>query len=372
MNFAVEHFRTKLGRKIVGLFFLCALIPTATLAALSYARVRAELMSQSRERLNQGATDAAMGVIERVQAIESEMIFLAASTYPSASAGRAGIETPLRREDLRRLSDVSLVPEIEAEPVPMVGSLTEVPELSAVARANVTLGQTALTVVPGDDEGELRILMVKAWDADNIEDGILWGRVIGDSLWSTAQVYATSIATTEVDFQDDKGYCILDRLMRPLDCAGGLASWMTAGPPEGILIPEDTVHGATSWINGGRRYTGHYRRVYLRSFNSDNWTIVVGESEEAMLATLGDFRRTLIGFLVGTLAFVLLVAAHRIRQSMEPLAKLREGTRRIASKEFSTRVHISSGDEFEELAGSFNDMARQVGALFDGTLTTDR
>ena len=140
MNFAVEHFRTKLSRKIVGLFFLCALIPTATLAALSYARVRAELMSQSRERLNQGATDAAMGVIERVQAIESEMIFLAASTYPSASAGRAGIETPLRREDLRRLSDVSLVPEIEAEPVPMVGSLTEVSELSAVARANVTLG----------------------------------------------------------------------------------------------------------------------------------------------------------------------------------------------------------------------------------------
>ena len=199
MNFDVEHFRTKLGRKIVGLFFLCALIPTATLTALSYARVRAERVSQSRERLDQGTTDAAMGVIERVQAIESEMIFLAASTYPLASAVRAGIETPLRREDLRRLSDVSLVPEIDAEPVPMVGSLTEVPELSAVARANVTLGQTALTVVPGED-GELQILMVKAWDADNIEDGILWGRVIGDSLWSTAQVYATSIATTEVDF----------------------------------------------------------------------------------------------------------------------------------------------------------------------------
>ena len=140
---------------------------------------------------------------------------------------------------------------------------------------------------------------------------------------------------------------------------------MTAGPPEGLLIPEDTVHGATSWINGGRRYAGHYRRIYLRNYNSDNWTIVVGESEEAMLATLGDFRRTLIGFLVLTMAGVLLVAAHRIRQSMEPLAKLREGTRRIAAKDFSTRVHISSGDEFEELAGSFNDMARQVGTLVD-------
>ena len=55
----------------------------------------------------------------------------------------------------------------------------------------------------------------------------------------------------------------------------------------------------------------------------------------------------------------------RIRQSLEPLAELREGTRRIATKDFSARVHISSGDEFEELATSFNDMARQVGTLFD-------
>ena len=51
-----------------------------------------------------------------------------------------------------------------------------------------------------------------------------------------------------------------------------------------------------------------------------------------------------------------------IRQSMEPLARLREGTRRLATKDFNARVHISSGDEFEEVAGSFNYMAEQVGA----------
>ncbi len=365
MIFDGEHFRTKLGKKIVALFFLSALIPTATLARLSYSRVRAELEIHTGARLNQGTTDAAMAIIERVQAIESEMILLAASTYPLAAAVRAGIETPLQPEDLRRLSDVSLISEVGSRVTPMVGSLREVPELSDVAQANVILGQTALTVVPGAEEGELHILISRAWNPDRPEDGMLWGRVVGDSLWSTAQVYATSIANTEVDFQDEKGYCILDPQLRPIDCAGGLVSWMTAGPPEGLVISEDAVHGSTSWINGGKRYNGHYRRVYLRGFNSDNWTIVVGESEEAMLATLSDFRRTLIGFLVLTLAVVVLVAAMRIRQSMEPLAQLREGTRRLAAKDFSARVHISSGDEFEELAGSFNDMARQVGTLFD-------
>ena len=311
MIFDLQHFRTKLGKKIVLLFFLSALVPTATLAVLSYNRVRTELEDQTRERLDQGTTDAAMAIIERVQAIESEMILLAASIYRLGAAVSAGFETPLEADDLRRLSDVSLVFDRGGGPTSMVGSLRELPELSDAVRANVTMGQTVLTVAGGEDEGDLQILIARAWDADQPEGGTIWGRIIGDSLWSTAQVYATSIASTEVDFQDDRGYCILGPLLRPIDCAGGLVSWTNAGPPEGLLIAEDSVHGSTSWVIGGKRYFGHYRRIYLRGFNSENWTIVVGESEAAMLATLGDFRRNLIGFLV------------------LPLAELREGTRRI-------------------------------------------
>ena len=65
------------------------------------------------------------------------------------------------------------------------------------------------------------------------------------------------------------------------------------------------------------------------------------------------------------LLWVLLFSAMGIRQSMEPLAQLREGTRRVAAQDFTARVRISSGDEFEELAGSFNNMAEQVGTLFE-------
>ena len=246
MIFDVRHFRTKLGRKIVFLFFLSALLPTATLAVISYRRVRTELENQTGARMDQATTDAAMAIIERVQAIESEMILLAAAANPLAAAVQAGIETPLRSEDLRRLSDVSLVSNVGGAPTILVGSLREVPELGAMAQGNVILGQSALAVAQGAAEGDLQVLIARAWNTDRPEDGVLWGRVIGDSLWSTAQVYATSIANTEVDFQDDKGYCILDPLLRPIDCAGGLVSWTTAGPPEGMSIPEDSLHGAVS------------------------------------------------------------------------------------------------------------------------------
>lgn len=176
-------------------------------------------------------------------------------------------------------------------------------------------------------------------------------------------MYAVGMDPSGIEFQDDKGYCVLDEDRRPLDCAGALVSWLTNGVPEDIHIPGSGNHGDLEWSTGGTTYAGHYRRIFLRGFNTEDWTIVLGRDERSILQSLAEFRRTLEGFLVITLALVFLLSAARIRQSMEPLAKLREGTRRIAAKDFSARVLISSGDEFEELAESFNHMAEQVGTL---------
>jgi putative nucleotidyltransferase with HDIG domain len=48
-----------------------------------------------------------------------------------------------------------------------------------------------------------------------------------------------------------------------------------------------------------------------------------------------------------------------------PLNRLREGTRRIASHDFATPVEVSTDDEFGDLAGSFNEMARQLDELVE-------
>ncbi|MHB1026021.1 MAG: HD domain-containing phosphohydrolase, partial [Desulfobacteria bacterium] len=47
-----------------------------------------------------------------------------------------------------------------------------------------------------------------------------------------------------------------------------------------------------------------------------------------------------------------------------PLAVLKEGTRRISGGDFDSRVEIGSGDEFEDLARSFNTMADHLGREF--------
>ena len=59
----------------------------------------------------------------------------------------------------------------------------------------------------------------------------------------------------------------------------------------------------------------------------------------------------------------------QIRRSLVPLEKLQEGTQRIAKRDFETRVTVTSGDEFQDLATSFNAMADHLGRQFSALTT---
>ena len=334
MSVDFQHFRTKLGRKIVFLFVLCALLPTATLSFFSYRTVRSELRAQSTELMALGATDAQMGALERLQSVESELSLLAAS--PSVGRALTGTDDGASRtESLRRLSALTLT--TSDATIPIVGDLTTTPELSPEALANLDRGESALVAVPGAGSRP-DLLIARAPEGAGTDAGVVWGRILGDSLWATAQVYAVGIDVSEINLQDDKGYCVLDEDQGPLDCAGALLSWLTDGIPEDVYITRDTIHGALSWATEGTVYAGHYRRLFLRGFNRGDWTIVLGRNEQTILQPLAEFQKTLALLLVLVFAFVLLLSAAGIRQSMEPLAKLREGTRRLAAQDFGARA----------------------------------
>ncbi len=363
-GFRLEHFRTKLGRKIVSLFLVCALLPTGVLSFFSYQRVRIQLRDQSMETMETRALNAQMGALERLQSVESELILMAASPMvDQALAGKR--DTPSQANRLRRLSALTLF--AEGETTPLVGNLTVVPQLSPQTLVDLDRGRTALEVVRRAGARQ-ELLMARALDRDDGRSGVLWGRIVADSLWSTAQVYAIDITGDEIDLQDDKGFCVLDGALQPLDCAGAMVSWTDDGLPESINISDDSYYkGSFSWVSGGERFAGQYRVFPLSGFSSEggNWTVLVGRGERGIIEPLTDFRRMLLSIFVLTLAVVLGLSAHRIRQIMEPLAALRSGTQRIAANDFAARVNISSGDEFEELATSFNDMASQVGSLVE-------
>jgi diguanylate cyclase (GGDEF)-like protein len=87
------------------------------------------------------------------------------------------------------------------------------------------------------------------------------------------------------------------------------------------------------------------------------------------LGPMVDFTETFLAVVLVSSLAVLLLSISQIQRSLVPLAELQEGTRRIAERDFGSRVAVSSRDEFEELATSFNAMAAQLGRQFQALST---
>lgn len=83
------------------------------------------------------------------------------------------------------------------------------------------------------------------------------------------------------------------------------------------------------------------------------------------MAPIVTFQRMFPFIILMSVWVVLLLSLIQIRRNLVPLERLQEGTRRIAEQDFDSRVSVSSGDEFEELADSFNMMATRLGRQFN-------
>jgi putative nucleotidyltransferase with HDIG domain len=113
-----------------------------------------------------------------------------------------------------------------------------------------------------------------------------------------------------------------------------------------------------------------YWSIFLQgAFFAPKWIVVLSESKSDVLAPIASFKKIFSLIILMSFLIVLLLGTIQIQRSLIPLEKLREGTARIGQQDFNSQVTIRSGDEFEELAGSFNKMTSRLGKQFN-TLTT--
>ena len=100
------------------------------------------------------------------------------------------------------------------------------------------------------------------------------------------------------------------------------------------------------------------------------FNITFVQSKTDAFLQLVEFKKIFPQVILLSLLVTVILSIYFIRKSLEPLKVLKEGTRQIASKNFNHRVEIDSRDEFEELAGAFNQMAIQLNDQFN-TLETN-
>jgi len=96
---------------------------------------------------------------------------------------------------------------------------------------------------------------------------------------------------------------------------------------------------------------------------------VLGQAKTEVLAPLAHFRKIFPLVVLLSLWIVLLLSLIYIRRTLAPVEVLKEGTLKVGRRDFSTRVSVTSGDEFQELALSFNTMTSQLDKQFKAMST---
>ncbi|MBV9887011.1 MAG: HAMP domain-containing protein, partial [Acidobacteria bacterium] len=342
MKLEVTFLRSNLGRRVFALFVVCALLPITVLAVVSLRNVSAQINDTSRLELRHASRDEAMLIFEHLSFVEQELKLVSASIQSRSTGSEASKSQnmdPLSRMHDRILG-VDLVNEFGAHR-PLFGIAVPSIVLSDEQRSFLLSGKSVLSTTPCNQQ-EICILLAQLLDTTRPRDGFLLALIEPSRLWDKATL------------PGDLNVCVLDESGGRLFCSDEIPT----------SFPSDVTHnfsGTFQWRSNGRVFDANYWNLPLQnSFYSPHWTVIASKAEVDILAPLAKFKFSFV--LAYLLAFwiVLLLSSVQIRRSLVPLQLLKESTRQVTRGNYKVNVALQSGDEFQELAESFNAMAGRI------------
>jgi putative nucleotidyltransferase with HDIG domain len=320
MKLELTLLRTRVARRMLALFLVCAVVPVVVLGGVAYLFVSHSLTKNLSERLHTDGSLAGQLVLGHLEDLASRLKVLQAPGDANPRRTAVAGDSATREASF----DGVVVQREDGTITPVRGQLARLPILTQAQQAQVAGGRPALVVQPG---GMPRRLYLVVPGANGSERGYprTWG-------YLTVEAALQGLDATR---EDGARLCLRDE-HGPLGCDRA--------------APDD----------GGAMVTGTWTLFLKHEFAASAWTLVLGEPEADALSPLRWFRRVFVLGLVFAVLLVFTLSHAQIRQRMTPLADLEAGTRRLRGGDFSTRVTVESDDEFQSLAASFNRMATDL------------
>lgn len=402
--------RSRFGRRLLALFVGCAFVPMAVLAALSYRHVKQQLYRQSESRLQQANVALSQAIFERLLLLDATLKSIPPQAVLQLNASklkpkpapkpkppvppRPGNQTqtgnldgrlamggimldrapravpsrpaPSRAEliaasqaliaglDLlarQRFVAVEFIGD-DGKRLEIFGRLARRPRLTLRDSSDLRLGLPLIVTEhpPGEPP---RIYLLRRLVRRNEVRGTFVGEASPEYLWGTLAQSMPS-PTTRVAVLDDSAHVIFSSAKTlPLAAAGN----RTQDPGVVVDLADQSYLSASSEIR------------MTEAFAAQPWRVVLSESKDEVLGPMVEFTNTFLMVVGLSSLIVLLLSVSQIRRSVLPLEELQKGTRRIAQRDFASRVTVTSRDEFEQLAASFNTMATQLGRQFNALAT---
>ncbi len=347
---------SRFARRILLLFLLCAFLPTLLLVGFAYQRVKKQLYEQSWVRMEKECKTYALGIFDRLAHMDN----LARLAAPSLSTGLPVAQLPAfqQRQIAEKFSGLGLYRPGSGLEV-LHGHLDQALQLSASFDSYLQVAdKTTLFIGPSDILPKPIYLLVPVEEGSR--RGLLVARPEESLLWGTG-MHSLLPAMTEMAVYDHTGSLIAATLTSPGEQLPSHANRSQSRYLQFEYSQDHTSYLASGWS------------LFLTShFNAATWTVILSASVSDVLSAMLNFQYTFPLIILLTLWIVLFLALYFIRRTLTPLAMLREGTKRISARDFTQPLRIASGDEFEQLADSFNSMASQLHQQFNTLALIDQ
>ncbi len=334
MKFGTSLLRSKVSRRLFVLFIVSGLFPIALFALLSFGYVNQQLVSYAQREIQRESKSAGMEILGRLSMAEGEMKLFARWLVLNPDAA-----IPLDlASDSERLEQIML-----ADEGALPSTLGTQP-LTGSERRFLRSGETLLKISASQDE-RARIILAQRVPTRH-PNTLLVGIVNSHFLFEDL-----ALDDTEVCVTSDSGIV--------LSCSAAI--------PPGLARLGSSARKTTElrWGKEGEKFIAGDWSMFLEAgYGANPWTVLVGQADSSVFIALRRFQAMFPLVIVISCVLILLLSVTQIRRQLVPLEKLSEGTERLKSGDFETAVEIDSGDEFEELATSFNGMTSHIRKQF--------
>lgn len=340
-NLSENLFKSKVAKRIFGLFILAAFIPVILISYISFNYISTQLDEQTRRQLYRESRASGLLIFDRLTSLDMNINIIASELH------RGALPASLEKDEwLQTLFKALFIIDGEGKSERLLGYSGLKGELTGRQIDHLNGGETVL-LIPDDVDESPALFMIKSIGNGGNSPRYLVGEINGDYLWN-------------IGIYEPEVYCALTRTGHTLYCSNSYA-----GDFSDLDFSETSnlsnKQPSHNWIFDGQKYTIHTWGLFLDAkFHADNLFFLFGMPRSAAFAILSGYKSVFPKVILITVFIVVLLSISQIRKHLVPLEKLTEGTIRITRGIFDQPVNIESRDEFEELSRSFNNMAEKI------------
>jgi len=332
---------SRLGRRFVLLFALCALLPLIVYATLSVTRVSNQVRNDANKGLHIAAKSSGMGIAARLEQVAQDLNLASHLVRNWRAEGVWSGGDALSRQVSEHCAGMWLVGEDRVEA--LYGDV-ELPDVSTTqANLDHRAAGKKLLQVYGDPA---QLVMSFDIDVDDGENTHVLALINDDWFWDPQELRGVNC---EFACCDPSGH-VLFHTCRDLPATQILAAGVTGGASSGSI----------DWTVDGEPHLGRFWLAFLRpQYNLDLW-VIQSRSQADAFAADREFVRFFWLTAIGTMLVVVLGSLVHMRRTLDPIVTLQDAAQRLGRGDLGVRVEIVGRDEFGELGAAFNDMAQRL------------